>query len=109
MDMDWLRECTDGDLQTMKEMVSLYFAQTENYLAELDAAIGARAGGNIRRIAHACSGSSGACGMTALAQLWKQLEKMGTDGQLDNAEAVGAAVRREFARTREFMVAQGLS
>lgn len=109
VDMDWLQECTDGDLETMKKMVALHFSQTEKFLSELDTAISASAGASVRRIAHACAGSSGACGMTALAQLWKQLEKMGSDGQLDNAAAVAIAIRQELSRTREFLASQGLT
>jgi HPt (histidine-containing phosphotransfer) domain-containing protein len=108
VDMDWLQECTDGDADALKSMVDLYLSRTAMLITELDAAVAAQSAAEIRRIAHACAGSSGTCGMAAMAPLFRQLEKMGTANQLENAAAVAADVRREFERTRKFAIEQGL-
>lgn len=108
VDMDWLRECADCDVETMKAMVTLYFSQTEKLLAEMDVAIHAHSSADVRRIAHACSGSSGACGIVGMAQLMRLLEKMAADGQLENTATIVAAVKVEVVRAKTFLRAQQL-
>ncbi len=108
VDMDWLCECTDNDSDAMKEMVALYINRTTSLIAELNGAVASKNAAEIRRIAHACAGSSGACGVTALVPAFKELEHMGVDGKLENAPAAYASVERDFARTKEFFAAQKL-
>jgi HPt (histidine-containing phosphotransfer) domain-containing protein len=108
IDMDWLNECTDGDADALKSMVELYLTRTATLITELDGAVAARSAEEIRRIAHACAGSSGTCGMAAMVPLFRSLEKMGASSQLENAAAVAADVRREFERTRKFVAEHGL-
>jgi HPt (histidine-containing phosphotransfer) domain-containing protein len=108
VDMDWLRECADDDVDAMKEMVGLYVNRTTGLIAELRLAVETKNAAEIRRIAHACAGSSGACGVSVLVPTFKELERMGVDGKLDNAAASLALVERDFVRVTEFLAAQKL-
>jgi two-component system, sensor histidine kinase and response regulator len=102
IDMDWLRECSDGNSTFIKEMLDLYMTRTAALIVELDAAIASNSAPDVRRIAHACSGSSGTCGIAKMAALFKSLEKMGLEGTLDDAPRVASEVRAEFERVEQF-------
>jgi HPt (histidine-containing phosphotransfer) domain-containing protein len=102
IDMDWLRECTDGDSAMIKSMLNLYMERTAALIIELDGAIAANSAPEVRRIAHACLGSSGTCGIVNMAALFKRLEKMGIDAELGDASKVAADVRSEFERVKKF-------
>lgn len=108
VDMEWLRECADGETETMRTMIGMYFTHTGKLLVDLEAAIVANSSENVRRLAHACSGSSGACGMGGIAELLRALEKMGAEGNLNGASTIASEVKREFERIRVFVTAQGL-
>jgi HPt (histidine-containing phosphotransfer) domain-containing protein len=103
VDFDWLRECTDDDPGAMKTLLDTYFARTTTLLDELDKAVAAGNATEVRRVAHACTGSSGTCGMVKLTPLFKELEKKGAAGALDGAAQLAAQARDEFGRTREFV------
>jgi len=103
VDLVWLKECTDDDLDAMKAMVELYLARTTTQLSELDAAIAADSASDVRRIAHACVGSSGTCGMNGMSQIFKRLEKMGASGKLIDAAPIAAEARAEFERVKLFV------
>ena len=103
VDLNWLRECTDNDADAMKTLLDLYFSRTATQLVELDKAIATGSASDVRRLAHACSGSSGTCGMVTLAPLFKSLEKMGADATLDGAAAIAAQAHQEFARAGAFV------
>jgi HPt (histidine-containing phosphotransfer) domain-containing protein len=103
VDLVWLSECTDGDAEAMKAMVDLYQNRTAVQLGELDAAIAADSATDVRRIAHACVGSSGTCGMGGMAQIFKRLEKMGGSGKLVDAAPIAAEARAEFERVKQFL------
>jgi len=107
--MDWLTECTDGDVDAMKTMVDLYLTRTSSLIVELNAAAAANQVNEVRRIAHACVGSSGTCGMVAMVPLFKSLEKMGAAGKLENTSEIMARVGVEFERTKKFLAAKALS
>ena len=108
IDMDWLRECTDGDADAMKTLLDLYVNRTTTLITELDGAIATASAPDVKRIAHACVGSSGTCGVVAMVPHFKSLEKMGAEGKLEAAPAVLATVRREFQRTTAYIDSQGL-
>ena len=55
VDMTWLRECSDNDVETMTSLVTLFLSRTEQLLDELDGALAANSAADVRRIAHACS------------------------------------------------------
>jgi HPt (histidine-containing phosphotransfer) domain-containing protein len=103
VDFVWLRECTDNDADAMKSLLDLFFNRTATLLNELDTAVGAGNAAEVRRLGHACAGSSGACGMVKLMPLFKELERLGTSGTVDGAAPIAAVVRSEFNRAKAFI------
>ncbi|MCW8130071.1 MAG: Hpt domain-containing protein [Planctomycetota bacterium] len=108
VDMDWLEECNDGDQEAMKAMVALFFSRAEPQLKDLEEAIAAQDVAAVRRVSHACAGSSGTCGMKALEKSWRTLEEMAKQGTLENAASVAAKVREDITRTSAFLSEKGL-
>jgi HPt (histidine-containing phosphotransfer) domain-containing protein len=54
-------------------------------------------------IAHNCAGSSANCGMVAMVQPVRELERMGRAGSLKGAEVLGRQMAREFERVKGFL------
>ena len=102
VDFEWLRECTDNDTDAIKSLLDLYFNRTATLLTELDAAIANGKPEDVRRLGHACSGTSGTCGMIKLAPLFKELERIGASGTTDGAAAVATSARLEFNQAKAY-------
>ena len=100
VDMERLRELTDGTEAGFREMVNLYLDQTTLQLEQLQAAVRAGQSGEVRRLAHSCAGASATCGMNQLVPLLRELERQGYEEKLITAEALCAGVAHEFTRIR---------
>lgn len=103
VDLDWLRECTDNDADVMNTMLEMYFTRTRTMLDEMEKAIAAGTPAEVRRLGHACVGSSSTCGMVKLAALFKELERKGVAGTVEGAAEITAQARVEYARSKDFI------
>ncbi len=103
VDMDRLNDFTDGNPESLRELVTLYLQQSTTQIEQLEAAVAANQPENVRRLAHSCAGASATCGMRRLVPLLRELEKQGFEGRLTNAVELCKGVVREFARIREFL------
>jgi CheY-like chemotaxis protein/HPt (histidine-containing phosphotransfer) domain-containing protein len=106
VDMDRLNDFTEGNPESLRELVTLYLDQTTGQLEQLEAAV---AGGNAseaRRLAHSCAGASATCGMRRLVPLLREIERQGLEGRLTTAVEVCRAAAREFDLIRKFLEAQ---
>jgi HPt (histidine-containing phosphotransfer) domain-containing protein len=74
--------------------------QTAPMLNELDAAIQAKAGGDVARLAHKLVGSSISCGVQAFTQPLRELERIGHEGDVSRGNALFDDVRRNFPRVQ---------
>ena len=103
VDMERLRELTDGTEDGLRELVNLYLDQTTTQLAQLQQAVKDGQTVEVRRIAHSCAGASATCGMTEMVPLLREMERQGFEGKLTTATELGAQAVREFARIRAFL------
>lgn len=103
VDLERLRELTDGTEGGLGELVDLYLEQTTLQLEQLVTAIRHRQADSVRRIAHSCAGASVTCGVRDLVPLLRHLERLGAEANLANAEALCAATTGEFTRLRAFL------
>jgi HPt (histidine-containing phosphotransfer) domain-containing protein len=103
VDLERLREVTDGTEAGLRELVNLYLDQTTGQLAQLARAVAENQPGEVRRIAHSCAGASATCGMTDIVPLLRELERQGFEGRLTTAEELLAGAQREFARLRDYL------
>src|SRR5205814_4691602 len=77
VEMERLLDFTDGNLDSLRELVTLYLDQTGGQLEQLEAAIQAGTAQDVRRLAHSCAGASATCGMSRLVPLLRELERQG--------------------------------
>lgn len=103
VDMERLRELTDGTEAGVRELVNLYIEQTTLQLQELETAIRAGQAAEVRRIAHSCAGASATCGAGGIVPLMREMENQGSKGNLTTAETVCADAAREFGRICAFL------
>jgi HPt (histidine-containing phosphotransfer) domain-containing protein len=106
VEMDRLKDLTDGSAESMRELVELFFKQTAQQLEQLEAAARANKADDVRRVAHSCAGASATLGMTRLVPMFRDLEKQGASGTLTNATQVCENAVREFKLIQQFLAAQ---
>ncbi len=104
VEMDRLMDLGGGSAESLRELVELYFKQTTGQLAQLETAVQANKAEEVRQVAHSCAGASATLGMRRLVPLLRELERQGKAGRLTNAQQLCADARREFRRTRDFLV-----
>ncbi len=103
VEMDRLLDLGGGNVESLRELVDLYFKQTTGQLAELETAVHANKAEEVRQVAHSCAGASATLGMRRLVPLLRELERQGKAGRLTNAQQLCADAQREFKRTQDFL------
>jgi two-component system sensor histidine kinase/response regulator len=103
VDLRQLREAADGDAGEMRSLSASFLAQADELMSELAAALAGGSAPKVNALAHKLCGSSGSCGMVALAPLLRELEQMGHAGDLSAAAACHGRVTAELVRIRHFL------
>jgi CheY-like chemotaxis protein/HPt (histidine-containing phosphotransfer) domain-containing protein len=101
--MERLLDFSDGSVDNLRELVTLYLKQTEDQLSQLTAAAAAGSAAEVRRLAHSCAGASATCGMVRIVPLLRELERQGDEKKLVNAVELSRQSRAEFECIREFL------
>ncbi|NJN05665.1 MAG: Hpt domain-containing protein [Rhodobacteraceae bacterium] len=102
VDMDRLMYFTDGNIANLRDIVDIYLQQTEKQFQQLTQAINRQAAGEIRALAHSCVGASATCGMVAVVGPMRELERLGHEGNVQQAPAALATSRAAFDQIRSF-------
>jgi CheY-like chemotaxis protein len=105
VEMERLLDFSDGSVDNLRELVTLYLKQTEEQLEQLAAAAEAGSAAEVRRLAHSCAGASATCGMVRIVPLLRELERQGDEKKLVNAVELCRQSRHEFGCIREFLEA----
>ncbi len=106
VDMTRLLDLTDGDANSTRELIDMFYRQTGQQLKQIEDAVRAGNADAVGHVAHSCKGASATLGMSKFAQMLLQLEKLGKSGKLEGAERICAAARSEFEDIRKFLSAQ---
>jgi HPt (histidine-containing phosphotransfer) domain-containing protein len=106
VEMDILNDLTDGNADSLRELVDLFLKQTTQQLEQLEAAVRANKAEDVRRVAHSCAGASATLGMTRFVPLLRKLERQGASGMLTSATQVYEDTAREFKLIQNFLTAQ---
>jgi signal transduction histidine kinase/HPt (histidine-containing phosphotransfer) domain-containing protein len=106
VDLVRMNDLTDGNLENLRELVEMYFNQTQKQFVQMREAIRDGKADAVRRVAHSCAGASATMGMTHLVPRLRELEKLGASGTLTDAGAICETAAREFERVREFLKTQ---
>jgi HPt (histidine-containing phosphotransfer) domain-containing protein len=106
VEMDRLNDLTEGNADSIRELIDLFYKQTTQQLAQLEAAVRANKADDVRRVAHSCAGASATLGMTRFVPLLRELEKQGASGVLTTAAQVYEDAAREFKLIQNFLAVQ---
>ena len=106
VEMDRLTDLTDGNPDSMRELVDMYYKQTAGQFAQLEIAIHENQPEHVRRVAHSCAGASSTLGMMRLGAMMRELERQGMSGLLNGAPQVLAMATRELQDIQKFLAAQ---
>ena len=104
VDIERLKEFTDGTPENLQELIQLYIDQTEIYLTELKTATDNGQPEQMRRVAHSAAGSSATCGMVQLAALLRKIEHAAQDNRVDDATAALPHALAEYDRVKAFLL-----
>ena len=100
LDVERLEAAANDDPAMVKELVDLYFAQAQDLMNGLRAAINSSSAKDVDHFAHKLVGASLACGMSAMVPPLRELEKRGKEGNLGDAEALFERASRHLELTR---------
>jgi HPt (histidine-containing phosphotransfer) domain-containing protein len=106
VDLARMNDLTDGNLDNLRELVEMYFTQTQKQFIQMRDAIRDGKADAVRRVAHSCAGASATMGMTHLVPRLRELEKLGASGTLTDAGRICETAAGEFERVREFLKTQ---
>jgi len=106
VDMDRMRDLTDGNADGLRELVEMFLKQTHKQFDQIEAAIRDNKADDVRRVAHSCAGASATLGMTHLVPKLRELEKLGASGSLPDADKLRLAALHEYVRVQEFLKTQ---
>jgi two-component system sensor histidine kinase/response regulator len=84
--------------QIPAEFVRLYRDQMCKELDQLGTAIRSEATQEVTQLAHGCAGMNANCGMVAVVAPLRELERMGREGRLDDAQRIAAQLKTGFER-----------
>lgn len=101
--MERLMDFTDGNPESLRELVTLYLCQTAEQLEQLHTALANRNPQEVRRLAHSCAGASATCGVRRFVSMMRELERQGFEGTLTAAPELFTQASQEFARVRAFL------
>jgi signal transduction histidine kinase/HPt (histidine-containing phosphotransfer) domain-containing protein len=106
VDMDRMRDLTDGNADGLRELVEMFLKQTHKQFDQIQAAIREGNADGVRRVAHSCAGASATLGMTHLVPKLRDLEKLGATGSLPDADKLCQAAMQEYVRVQDFLKTQ---
>lgn len=101
VDLDTLNDITGNDLEMRREVVEMYLQQTMTQLDEIERAIYSDDAKTLSAVAHKSVGGSAMCGMTALVEPMRKLERLGLDGKIEGAEPILLQARQAFVSINE--------
>ena len=103
VEMSRLADLTEGNPESMRELIDMFYKQTEQQFKQIEDAMRANKSADVGHIAHSCKGASATLGMTRLAAVLLKLEKLGKSGALAGAEEFCAEARREYNDIQTFL------
>lgn len=85
-------------------LVQTFVTDSDQRVAAVQAAAAASDAAELRRAAHSFKGSASNMGAAPLADLCRQAEECGRDGDLDRAQPIADALAAEYALVRAQML-----
>jgi CheY-like chemotaxis protein len=87
-----------GDMDLIKKVLGIFLQSADDSVRQLEKAIADRDAERLSRTAHGLKSSSSNVGAETLCGFYRQLERLGHEGRIDEAHALLADVKREHER-----------
>src|SRR4051812_16268505 len=104
-----LRESVGDDEEFMADLVETYLRESRDHLSAMEQATESNDAGAIVRPAHTLKSSSAALGAMRLAQVAREIEMAGREGNAAGLVELVAAARTAWDETMTEMAAAGLT
>jgi len=102
INMELAMERVDGDIEFLKELLEMFLSTTPLQVTQLRQSIKNNDSGQVDQIAHSIKGSAGNLVIERVQQLAWELENMGKNNDLQQAEETLALLEVELERVQEF-------
>jgi PAS domain S-box-containing protein len=109
VDLKRVQETMGDEPSEVMGIVEDYLVQMSSNLSKLSEAISAGDAAEIDLIAHNAAGMSANCGMTAVVNTLKELERRGREGSLEGTDILAAQLAGEFEQVKQFLNERNLS
>jgi len=103
VDMKRLHQALGNDPEEVAEILNIYRTEMTKNLVKLDSALASGNAADVDLIAHNCFGTSANCGMVAVVEPFRELERMGRENQLAGAASLRAQIGVDFERIKRFL------
>jgi len=98
-----LRDLDDGRNGFLAELAQIFLAETPKVFAGIEQSVAAKDPVKLKHYAHKLKGMCLNIGITTLAQHCEALERMGSSGELQNAQSLVEAYRHDQAEVLSFL------
>jgi HPt (histidine-containing phosphotransfer) domain-containing protein len=96
--LDTLLDAVGRDLEFLAELLDEFFNDTPVQFQTMERGLSAGDAETFRRAAHSMKSNSANFGAVALSGLFKELEEMGKNGQLEDASSLFDQAKAEYQR-----------
>ncbi|HVQ36923.1 MAG TPA: response regulator, partial [Pyrinomonadaceae bacterium] len=103
VDLSRMHEAMGDEPEEFSELLNLYLETMSNNLGRLADALKCGDHKEVELIAHNGGGTSANCGMSAIVDSLRELERAGREGQLADAPSLLARANQEFRRMQTFL------
>lgn len=103
VDVERMMDAVSNNYEKLRQLADLYIHHTAERLDELRTAINQSAADEVYQVAHKCLGSSLTFGMIGVVPSMKELERMGKESDLQEAENHLNTAQTEFERIKIFL------
>jgi CheY-like chemotaxis protein/HPt (histidine-containing phosphotransfer) domain-containing protein len=103
VEMTRLMDLTDGNADSTRELIDMFYKQTTQQLKQIEDSIRANNAADVGHVAHSCKGACATLGMARLAAVLLKLEKLGKSGALAGAGELCAEARREYQDIQNYL------
>ena len=103
VDLNRLRDLSEGDLDFEREVLSVYVEDGEEFVRQINESLSARETELAAAAAHSLKGASGNIGADTLHGIAQELETVLIRGEAAAAIALYPALAHEFAKVRQYL------
>ena len=103
VDLERMYMALGDEPEELFDMLSVYLDQMVQTFAKLDLAFESGNADEVNLLAHNCAGANANCGMTALIEPLRELERIAGENDLAHAASLLPRLRAEFERVRRFL------